>query len=158
MRRRDFITFVGGAASAPALLWPFAARAQQSPVRPLIGVLSPLSAAAATRNIAAFRSGLRDLGYLEGRNATLVLRYGDGAAERMAQLAAELVALKPDVLFAGAKSGALAAHGATRTIPIVTITPENPVVFGLASSTRSPECRRWPEPWVWPPTCSTCAT
>ena len=138
MRRRDFITLVGGAAVAPPLLWPLAARAQQSPVRPLIGVLSPLSAAAATRNIAAFRSSLRDLGYLEGRNATLVIRYGDGAAERMAPLAAELVALKPDVLFAGAKSGALAAHGATRTIPIVTITPENPVAFGLASSIARP--------------------
>jgi len=138
MRRRDFITLVGGAAVAPPLLWPLAARAQQSPVRPLIGVLSPLSAAAAARNIAAFRSSLRDLGYLEGRNATLVIRYGDGAAERMAPLAAELVALKPDVLFAGAKSGALAAHGATRTIPIVTITPENPVAFGLASSIARP--------------------
>jgi putative ABC transport system substrate-binding protein len=85
MRRRDFMTLVGAAAA-----WPLAARAQQSPVRPLIGVLSPLSAAAATRNIAAFRSGLRDIGYLEGRNATLVIRYGDGAAERMAPLAAEL--------------------------------------------------------------------
>ncbi len=134
MRRREFITLLGGAAAA----WPLAARAQQSPVRPLIGVLSPLSAAAATRNISAFRSGLRDLGYLEGRNATLVIRYGDGAPERMAPLAAELIALKPDVLFAGAKSGALAAHGATRTIPIVTITPENPVAFGLASSIARP--------------------
>jgi putative ABC transport system substrate-binding protein len=135
MRRREFITLVGGAAVA----WPLAARAQQpAPVRPLIGVLSPLSAAAATRNIAAFRSGLRDLGYVEGRNATLVLRYGDGAAERMAPLAGELIALKPDVLFAGSKSGALAAHGATRTIPIVTITPENPVVLGLASSIARP--------------------
>jgi len=134
MRRREFITLLGGAAAA----WPLAARAQPSPVRPLIGVLSPLSAAAATRNIAAFRSGLRDLGYLEGRNATLELRYGDGAAERMAPLAAELVALKPDVLFAGAKSGAVAAQGATRTIPIVIISPENPVAFGLASSIARP--------------------
>ena len=77
MRRREFITLIGG-----AVAWPLAARAQPSQVRPLIGVLSPLSAAAATRNIAAFRSGLRDLGYVEGRNATLELRYGDGAAER----------------------------------------------------------------------------
>jgi putative tryptophan/tyrosine transport system substrate-binding protein len=118
--------------------WPLAARAQQSPVRPLIGVLSPLSAAAAARNIAAIRSGFRDLGYLEGRNVTIEIRYGDGAAERMAPLAAELVALKPDVLFAGAKSGAVAAHGATRTIPIVIISPENPVALGLASSIARP--------------------
>jgi putative ABC transport system substrate-binding protein len=134
MRRREFITLIGGAAVG----WPLAASAQPSQVRPLIGVLSPLSAAAATRNIAAFRSGLRDLGYVEGRNATLELRYGDGAAERMAPLVGELVALKPDVLFAGSKSGALAAHGATRTIPIVTITPENLVALGLASSIARP--------------------
>jgi putative ABC transport system substrate-binding protein len=137
MRRRDFIAFAGGAA-AVTVAWPLAARAQQSPVRPLIGVLSPLSAAAAARNIAAIRSGLRDLGYLEGRNVTIEIRYGDGAAERMAPLAAELVALKPDVLFAGAKSGAVAAHGATRTIPIVIISPENPVALGLASSIARP--------------------
>jgi ABC-type uncharacterized transport system substrate-binding protein len=134
MKRRQFITLLGGAAAA----WPLAARAQPSPVRPLIGMLSPLSAATAARNTAAFRSGLRDLGYVEGRNVTLEVRYGDGAAERMAPLAGELVALKPDVLFAGAKSGALAAHGATRTIPIVVIMPENPVALGLASSIARP--------------------
>jgi putative ABC transport system substrate-binding protein len=138
MRRREFIASLGGAAAAPSLLWPHAARAQSSPIRPLIGLLSPLSAAAAARNIAAFRSGLREHGYLEGRNATLVLRYGDGVPERMAPLASELVALKPDVLFAGAKSGALAARGATRTIPIVTITPDDPVVSGLAHSIARP--------------------
>jgi putative ABC transport system substrate-binding protein len=71
--RREFITLLGGAAA-----WPLAAPAQQSamPLRPLIGVLSPLSAAAASRNIAALRSTLRDLGYVEGRNVTLALRYG----------------------------------------------------------------------------------
>jgi hypothetical protein len=78
-------------------------------------LLSPPTA----RNIAAFRSGLRDLGYLEGRNATLEIRYGDGAPERMALLAQELVAIKPDVLIVGGASGALAVHlAATRTIPI----------------------------------------
>ena len=75
LRRRDLITLIGGAAAT----WPLAARAQQQPVRPLIGVLSPLSAASAARNIAGLRSGLRDLGYLEGRNVTLALRCGDGA-------------------------------------------------------------------------------
>jgi len=115
MRRRGFITLVCGAAT-----WPLTAFAQQQPVHPLIGVLSPLSAALAARNIAGFRSGLRDLGYLEGRDMTLALRYGDGAPERMASLAQELVALKPDVLMiGGARSGALAAQAAMRTIPIV---------------------------------------
>ena len=110
MKRRTFITLLGGAAAA----WPLAARAQQQPIRPVIGVLSPLSAASAARNIAAFRSGLRDLGYLEGRNVTLALRYGDGVPERMVPLAQDLVGLKPDVLMAGARSGALAAQAQRR--------------------------------------------
>jgi ABC-type uncharacterized transport system substrate-binding protein len=134
MRRRAFITLLGGAAAA----WPLAARAQQQPVRPLIGILSPLSAASAARNITAFRSGLRDLGYLEGRNATLEIRYGDGAPERMAPLAQELVALKPDVLVAGARSSLLAAQAATRTIPIVIITVDDPVALGLAQTIARP--------------------
>src|SRR5262245_4287098 len=134
LKRRDFITLLGGAAVA----WPLAARSQQQLVRPLIGVLSPLSAASASRNIAGLRSGLRDLGYLEGRNATLEIRYGDGAPGRLAPLAQELVALKPDVLMAGARTGALAAQAATRTIPIVIITADDPVVLGIAQSIARP--------------------
>jgi ABC-type uncharacterized transport system substrate-binding protein len=134
MRRREFITLFGGAAAA----WPLAARAQQAPIRPLIGLLSPLSATAATRNIAAFRSALRDLGHVDGRNLTLTLRYGDGAPERMASLARELVALNPDVLVTGAQSGALAVHNATRSIPIVTMTPADPVASGFAASVAKP--------------------
>jgi putative tryptophan/tyrosine transport system substrate-binding protein len=133
MKRREFITLLGGAAA-----WPLAARAQQQPLRPLIGVLSPLSAASASRNIAAFRSGLRDLGYLEGRNATLEIRYGGGAPERMPPLAQELIALKPDALMAGANSGALAAQAATQTIPIVIITSDDPVALGFAQSIARP--------------------
>ena len=134
MKRRAFITLFGGAAA-----WPLTARAQQQPVHPLIGVLSPLSAALAARNLAGFRSGLRDLGYLEGRDVTLALRYGDGAPERMAPLAQELVALKPDVLMiGGARSAALAAQAATRTIPIVIITTDDPVASGVAHSIARP--------------------
>jgi hypothetical protein len=72
IRRREFVVTLGGVAIA----WPLAARGQPSLVRPLIGLLSPLSAAAASRNVAAFRSSLRDLGYVEGRNLALALRYG----------------------------------------------------------------------------------
>jgi putative tryptophan/tyrosine transport system substrate-binding protein len=106
MRRREFITMLGGAATS----WPLAARGQQA-VRPLIGLLSPLSAVAASRNVSAFRSALRDLGYVEGRNMMLVLRYGDGVAERMPSLARELVALSPDVILTG-------AAGHTRPRPV----------------------------------------
>ena len=130
MRRREFI--------ALAVAWPLAARTQPSPVRPLIGVLSPLSATAAAHYIAAFRSALRDFGYVQGRNATLELRYGEGAPERMATLAGELVALKPNVIVAGSSSGAMAAYGATRTIPIVINTAEDPVALGLANSIARP--------------------
>ena len=107
-------------------------------MRPLVGILSPLSAAAASRNIAAFRSALRDLGYVEGRNLTLAFHYGDGSAERMPSLARELVALNPDVVVAGATSGVLAAYNATRTIPIVAIVPDNPVTAGFAQSIAGP--------------------
>jgi len=135
VKRREFITLLGGAAAA----WPIPAGAQQQqPVRPLIGFLSPLSAASAARNVAAFRSGLRDLGYLEGHNATLALRYGDGAPEHMAPLAQELVALKPDVLMVGSRSGVLAAQAATRTIPIVATTADDPVALGLTQSIARP--------------------
>jgi putative tryptophan/tyrosine transport system substrate-binding protein len=133
MKRRAFITLLGGVAA-----WPLAAQAQPSPVRPLIGVLSPLAAAAASRNVAALRSALRDLGYVEGRNVTLALRYGDGSAERMPSLARELIALNPDVMIAGATSGASAAYNATRTVPIVAIIPEDPVAAGFAQSIAKP--------------------
>jgi putative ABC transport system substrate-binding protein len=133
MRRSEFITLLGGAAA-----WPLTAQAQPSHVRPPIGVLSPLSAASASRNVTALRSALRDLGYVEGRNMTLTLRYGNGAPESMLPLARELVALNPDVIVAGATSGALAAYTVTRTIPIVMILPEDPVAAGYAQSTARP--------------------
>jgi putative ABC transport system substrate-binding protein len=133
MRRRDFVALLSGAAA-----WSVTARAQQSPIRPLIGVLSPLSAAEGVQNTNAFRSALRELGYIEGRNATVELRYANGEADRMGALTRELVALKPDVLFVGSAPGLVAARNATRTIPIVTIVPEDPVASGIASSIARP--------------------
>jgi putative tryptophan/tyrosine transport system substrate-binding protein len=77
VKRRDFIKLLGGAAAA----WPLAARAQQ-PAMPVIGVMSPLSVATAARNLAGLRTGLRDLGYIEGRNIKIASRFADGMAER----------------------------------------------------------------------------
>src|SRR5262245_42536368 len=98
LKRREFITLIGGAAVA----WPLAVDAQQAPVRPLIGVLSPITAADAKPLITAFRSALRELGYVEGRNMTMDVRYAEGSPNRVAPLASELVALNPDVVVGGA--------------------------------------------------------
>jgi putative tryptophan/tyrosine transport system substrate-binding protein len=134
MRRRAFITLLGGAAAA----WPLAARAQQAQGRPLIGVLSPISAALAARNMDALRQGLRELGYVEGRNIAFEFRYADGDLRRLPALAAELVALQPALIIAGSAPGAVAARGATRTIPIVMASVQDPMALGLATSMARP--------------------
>jgi putative tryptophan/tyrosine transport system substrate-binding protein len=134
LRRRDLITLLGGAAAT----WPLAAHAQQSPTRPLIGLLSPLSRAAATPNVGAFRKGLRDLGHVEGRNIALELRFAEGIPSRLPQLATELVALKPDVIVVGSVSGILATRDATQTIPLVTIIIDDPTALGLVKSIARP--------------------
>ena len=134
MRRREFIVLVGNAAAA----WPLAGRAEQAPGRPVIGLLSPISAAAAARNVEALRTGLRDLGYSEGRNIALETRYADGAIERLPALATELVALKPAVIVAGSPAAALAVRDATRSIPIVMNSSPDPVAIGLAGSIARP--------------------
>jgi putative tryptophan/tyrosine transport system substrate-binding protein len=133
LRRREFITLLCGAAAA----CPPAAHAQQTSSHPLIGVLSPLSSAGAA-HIEAFRAGLRELGYVEGRNITIEFRFADGEIERLPELATELVALKPAVILAGSPPAALAARNVTRTIPIVINSSENPVVLGLAASLARP--------------------
>jgi ABC-type uncharacterized transport system substrate-binding protein len=134
MRRRDFITLLGGAAAA----WPLAARAQQSSGVPLIGILSPLSEGTATRNIEGFRKGMRELGYFEGRNMTLALRFAEGMPERMPALATELVGLKPDVIVAAPETSLLAVRNVTRTIPVITIWLQDPVASGAVESIARP--------------------
>lgn len=134
MRRRTFITLLGSA----AVVWPNGARAQQLQGHPVIGVLLPISPAAAARNLAALRAGLRDLGYSEGRNITLELRYADGAIEHLPALAAELVKLKPAVIVAGSPAAALAVRDATHIIPVVMNSSPDPVALGLASSIARP--------------------
>jgi putative ABC transport system substrate-binding protein len=133
MKRREFITL----ASSAAAILPLTAFAQQAG-RTVIGVLAPISAVAAARNIEALRKGLRDLGYSEERDLTLELRYADGAIERFPSLAAELVALKPAVIVAGSPSAALAVRDATQSIPIVMNSSPDPVAIGLASSLARP--------------------
>jgi hypothetical protein len=93
--------------------------------------LAPISSIAAARNIEAFRAGLRDLGYVEGRDITLELRFAEGAIERLPVLAAELVALKPAVIVAGSPPAAPAARQATSAIPIVMNSSPNPLAPGI---------------------------
>jgi ABC-type uncharacterized transport system substrate-binding protein len=134
MKRRDFIKIIATAAA----VWPRPARSQQSTKGWLIGVLSPIARTAATRNVEALREGLRELGYSEDRNIKLEIRYADGDIERLPQLAGELVKLGPAVIVAGSPPAAIAAHNATRTIPIVMNSSPDPVALGLASSISRP--------------------
>ena len=133
MRRREFVTLLGGAAAA----WPIEARAQQlSSI--LIGFLSASSAAAFTKEIDAFRDGLRKLGYIEGRNVRLEYRFASGDLDELAVLGAELVQLKPNIIVSFALPATLALAKATSTIPIVMASGADPVGFGLVKSLSHP--------------------
>jgi putative tryptophan/tyrosine transport system substrate-binding protein len=112
MRRREFMTLLGGAAA-----WPLAARAAKA--RPRIAVLSINSAASESKNIAAFVEGLRVLGHVEGQTANIDYRYIDGDVARLKPLAQELVALKPDVVLASAPSPVIAVKSVAPDLPIV---------------------------------------
>src|SRR5262245_18651644 len=133
MKRRDFISLLGSAAAA----WPLTARAQQA--MPTIGVLSPGSIASSARYIAAIRQGLRDLGYIEGRNIAIQYRYADGVFERLSILAKELVDLKPIMIVVGSTSGIVSASKVTQTIPLIAIgLTQDPVRLKLAESVARP--------------------
>jgi putative tryptophan/tyrosine transport system substrate-binding protein len=132
MRRREFIAGLGGAAAA----WPLAARAQQPPV-PTIGYLH---ADLPNANIvAAFRKGLSEMGFVDGRNVTIEFRYARGQTDRLTALAAELVRQRVAVIFAGAGAvTAPVAKAETTTIPIVFSTGANPVETGMVASFNRP--------------------
>jgi putative ABC transport system substrate-binding protein len=132
MRRRDFITLLGGAAAA----WPLAARAQE-PAMPVIGWLSTATAQAQAVRVAAFRRGLGEMGYAEGQNVAFEFRWAEEKRERLPGLAAELVAAKAAVIIASDGPGtARPALAATKTIPIIYQTGGDPVKDGLVASMR----------------------
>jgi putative ABC transport system substrate-binding protein len=141
MRRRDLIAFAGTALFA----WPLVARAQQQAKIARLGVLSVGPPAAWATRLEALRAGLRDLGYIEGKNLVIEFR-SPGTVEQMYEAAAELVRMKVDVIFATSSTEAEPARRATSTIPIVFATHADPVGVGHVASLGSADSGAPPPP------------
>ena len=133
LRRREFLGVLGSAAAA----WPLAADAQQQSTR-VVGFLSSRAPGESAGLIAAFRKGLRQMGFVEGQNLVIAFRWAEGHYDRLAALAADLVDLHVEVLFAaGSSPTAVAAKAATSTIPVVFLAGD-PVHLGLVASLNKP--------------------
>ena len=133
MNRRDLIALLG----TTAVSWPLGVRAQQ-PAMPVIGFLHPTSPDAFPDRLRAFRQGLREAGYVEGENVRIIYRFAENRIDRLPALASELVASGVAVITAANSPPALAAKAATTTIPIIFISPEDPVRLGLVKSLAKP--------------------
>jgi len=134
VKRREFITLLGGVAAT----WPLAARAQQPAKLPTIGLWGPSTLSAASQRVARFVQRLRELGWTEGRTVTIEYRWAEGRNERAAEIAAEFVRLKVDVIVAQGTPSVIAAKQATSVIPIVFAAVGDPVGSGLVASLSRP--------------------
>jgi len=133
MKRREFITFVGG-----ATVWPIAARAQQAGKIPRVGFMGNSTAALEANLVGPFREGLHELGYEEGRNILIEYRWAEGSYERFPALVAELLALNVDVIVTAGTPATLAVKKATTSVPLVMVAVGDPVGTGIAASLSRP--------------------